>query len=399
MPIFRIRLLSIWLLFSLVLWVGDYTVRAQSISDLQKQKEQTLSRISNTSKLIEEAAESQAENTHKLDLITSQIATRNDLIQNINQQIKFYSNEISHRVQRILYHEKQRDSLLEQYAHFVKSVQFLQKKHEVLLYVLASRNLTQMYRRIRFYREYLQYQHSQYDALTAINQQLHTERDSLIAAQNTLVLLRNEEYTSRNQLLNEKTLYNKELNRLLKREKELKQQRLEYQKKVQELNRAINKLLEEEAALNRKQKHDAIYKKLSKNFAANKGKLPWPILTGAIIRGYGTQESKLLKGIKTSSEGVDIAASKNATVRCVCNGKITKIARIPGGNDVVIIRHGDFLTLYSNLTNIIVNVGDEVRAGQAIGQIYTTPNTNQGILHFEIWKEFRSLDPKTWLHP
>lgn len=372
---------------------------AQTISDLQKQKEQTLARISTTSQLIEEGTKSQAQNTQKLDLINSQIETRNDLIKNINQQIQFYNAEINQRVKSITRYEQQLDTLLLQYANFIRTTQFLQSKHDVLLHILASRNLSQMYRRIRFYREYLQYQHSQHDAITALNNRLHAERDSLLTAQKYLVVLRNEEYNSRNQLISEQTQYNNELKRLMQKEKELRNTLLEDRKKVQALNVAINKLIEEEAEQNRKAKHDAIYKKLSKDFASNKGRLPWPILTGTIVRGYGQQESKLLKGIRTTSEGVDIAAKKNSVVRSIFNGKITKVARIPGGNDVVIIRHGDFLTLYSNLTNLVINIGDEVKAGQAIGTLYTEKNAEQGILHFEIWREFRSQNPKLWLHP
>ena len=363
-----------------------FTCSAQTISDLQKQKEQTLARISTTSQLIEEGTKSQAQNTQKLDLINSQIETRNDLIKNINQQIQFYNAEINQRVKSITRYEQQLDTLLLQYANFIRTTQFLQSKHDVLLHILASRNLSQ-------------YQHSQHDAITALNNRLHAERDSLLTAQKYLVVLRNEEYNSRNQLISEQTQYNNELKRLMQKEKELRNTLLEDRKKVQALNVAINKLIEEEAEQNRKAKHDAIYKKLSKDFASNKGRLPWPIPTGTIVRGYGQQESKLLKGIRTTSEGVDIAAKKNSVVRSIFNGKVTKVARIPGGNDVVIIRHGDFLTLYSNLTNLVINIGDEVKAGQAIGTLYTEKNAEQGILHFEIWKEFRSQNPKLWLHP
>ena len=373
------RLFTPLLLLSLNV-LAVFTCSAQTISDLQKQKEQTLARISTTSQLIEEGTKSQAQNTQKLDLINSQIETRNDLIKNINQQIQFYNAEINQRVKSITRYEQQLDTLLLQYANFIRTTQFLQSKHDVLLHILASRNLLQMYRRIRFYREYLQYQHSQHDAITALNNRLHAERDSLLTAQKYLVVLRNEEYNSCNQLISEQTQYNNELKRLMQKEKELRNTLLEDRKKVQALNVAINKLIEEEAEQNRKAKHDAIYKKLSKDFASNKGRLPWPILTGTIVRGYGQQESKLLKGIRTTSEGVDIAAKKNSVVRSIFNGKVTKVARIPGGNDVVIIRHGDFLTLYSNLTNL-------------------EKNAEQGILHFEIWKEFRSQNPKLWLHP
>ena len=387
-----------WLVYGVLFLISNASV-AQKLVDLQRQKAQTLERISTTSLLIEEGSKSQAQNTRKLDLLTAQIETRNDLIKNINQQIELYNREISHRVRNITQHERERDTLLSQYAQFVKRTQFLQGRNEVLLQILASKNLSQMYRRIRFYREYLQYQHSQHDTIVALNQRLQDERDSLVGAQKRLVGLRNEEYASRNQLLSEQELYNKELQRLLQQEKAWKNTLLEDQKKVRELNVAINKLLEEEAEQNRKAKHDAQYKKLGKDFASNKGKLPWPILTGSIIRGYGQQESKLLKGIKTTSEGVDIAAKKNSVVRSVFNGKVTKVAHIPGGNDVVIIRHGEFLTLYSNLVNLVVSTGDEVKAGQTLGTVYTEKNAVQGTLHFEIWKEFRSQNPKVWLHP
>lgn len=379
--------------------IGFYSLQAQNIKDLQKQKEQALARISATSQMIEEGTKSQKQNTHKIDLITAQIETRNDLIKNINQQIQIYNTEISQRVRSIKYYEQERDSLLQAYAKFVRSAQFLQREHQILLHILASQSLTQMYRRVRFYREYLQYQHSQHDAIVAINTKLHYERDSLVRCQKQLIVLRNEEYISRTQLISEQQLYDKELKRLMKKEKELKESLLEDKQRVKALNIAINKLLEEEAAQNRKTKHDAIYKKLSKDFASNKGRLPWPVLTGSIVRGYGKQESKLLKGITTASEGIDIAAKKNSTIRSIFQGKVTKVARIPGGNDVVIVRHGDYLTLYSNLTNIVVSIGEEIKTGQALGILYTEKENNSGILHFEIWQEFKSQNPKVWLHP
>ena len=151
------RLFTPLLLLSLNV-LAVFTCSAQTISDLQKQKEQTLARISTTSQLIEEGTKSQAQNTQKLDLINSQIETRNDLIKNINQQIQFYNAEINLRVKSITRYEQQLDTLLLQYANFIRTTQFLQSKHDVLLHILASRNLSQMYRRIRFYREYLQYQ-------------------------------------------------------------------------------------------------------------------------------------------------------------------------------------------------------------------------------------------------
>ena len=126
-----------WLVYGVLFLISNASV-AQKLVDLQRQKAQTLERISTTSLLIEEGSKSQAQNTRKLDLLTAQIETRNDLIKNINQQIELYNREISHRVRNITQHERERDTLLSQYAQFVKRTQFLQGRNEVLLQILAS---------------------------------------------------------------------------------------------------------------------------------------------------------------------------------------------------------------------------------------------------------------------
>jgi len=387
-----------WAVCALLLFLFHESV-AQKLIDLQRQKAQTLERISTTSQLIEEGSKSQAQNTRKLDLLTAQIETRNDLIKNINQQIELYNQEISQRVRSITQHEQELDTLLTQYAQFVRRTQFLQGRHEVLLQILASKNLSQMYRRIRFYREYLAYQRDQHKRIALEEQELSARKQLLESKRDELLALQREENQNRQNLLSEQQSYDNTLNQLKAQEKELRKALQEEQRRVTKINQAITKLLQEEAEQNKKTARNAAYKTLSKHFAQNKGKLPWPVRQGAITRGYGREQNKIFKGVTTTSQGIDIAARSNSAVLAVFNGTVTKIAHIPGGNNVVIVRHGDYLSLYSNVREVTVRTGEHVKTGQAIGSLLSETAGQKASLHFEIWHGFQSQNPQLWLAP
>ena len=371
----------------------------QSIKELEAQKKATEERIKKANELIQEATKSQDVNTEKLNLIKSQIATHNELISNIEQQIALQEKQIAGKRRTIdsLTHDQQ--ILEKQYAEFLRRIQFNRNRHQVIMHILASENVAQMYRKIRFYREYLTFRNMQHELLIAQRQKIAAENDSLQAGKEHLQKLQHEERKSQEHLLASKMQYDQELDRLMKQENALRAQLQSEQKKIQEINQAIAKLLKEEARQNKLKKRDARYLELSKSFKENKKKLPWPVISGVITREYGEQKNSLFKGVQTKSEGIDISTNKNASALAIFPGEVSKIAHIPGGNEVVIIRHGDFLTLYSNLVRVNVRAGQKVRPGEAIGTIFTDVENKRTTLHFEIWEGFSSQNPRHWLLP
>jgi len=137
---------------------------------------------------------------------------------------------------------------------------------------------------------------------------------------------------------------------------------------------------------------------LSKNFAANKGKLPMPV-TGAssIVGNFGTKRHSEWN-VTTNSNGIDIQAEKGADIRSVFDGEVSKVFSFPGSNTCVIVRHGDYYTFYANIYDLFVKQGDKVKAGQSLGRIFTDPDTGISTMHFQLWQKTSKINPAPWLN-
>lgn len=370
-----------------------------TVQQLNQQKEDAQARLANTKVLIEQANRDKAVSTQKLELLNSQLQSQNDLIATLEAQVELATHKVSYTQEQIHVLQNSIQELKEQYAQFLRAIQFKRKKEHILITILASRDMAQLYRRLRFLREYSDFRRAQYDTIQAKELKLQSELQVLTQEKTRLLHLQAESLQAKQELEDQRTDYDNEVQRLLQRGTELEKQLQQDQQKIEKLNQAINKLLEEEAAQHKKLKKDAQYKEHTKFFASQKGKLLWPLNQGVITRGYGKQASQLFKGVKTNSQGVDISVTKQANVQAVAPGVVTKIARIAGANAVVIVRHGEFLTLYSNLSSVSVRTGDVVVQGTTLGQVYYESANQQASLHFEIWKGFKSQNPRLWLRP
>ena len=136
---------------------------------------------------------------------------------------------------------------------------------------------------------------------------------------------------------------------------------------------------------------------LSDKFSSNKGKLPWPLEQGVIIQKYGKQKHKVFGNIETFNNGINIATNKNAIIRSVFDGKISRIFFIKGEGKAVLINHGEFFTVYSGLEEVKVKLGDNILSKEEIGRVLTRENDNRTELHFEIWQGYDKQDPSLWL--
>ena len=215
-----------------------------------------------------------------------------------------------------------------------------------------------------------------------------------------------------------------------KKKSQLQAQLREKQKQADQLNRMIEKQIAEEiaqaererkareAAARKNKKGDTTTpleerkadvkggyamtkeeKALSNYFSENRGRLPYPV-TGSshrIIAPFGEHQHAALEHVRTNNNGIDILASTGAEARAVFNGVVTRVFTIPGFNNSIIIRHGNYLTVYSNLSQVYVKAGDKVSTRQKIGKIFLDPSDNTTVLHFQLWKEKSKQDPEPWL--
>ena len=173
------------------------------------------------------------------------------------------------------------------------------------------------------------------------------------------------------------------------------------QSQINKLQQRIQAIIAEEARKNKKQPKSAAQEeylaKLSGRFDQNKGKLPYPVRGGVIVDRYGIHPHATQKGLMVNNKGVNIASASGSEVHAVFEGTITQIFFVQGLNNTVIIRHGNYLTTYSNLASVNVKTGDKISLNQVIGRLVSSNNDDDCVLHFEIWKETENLNPELWL--
>ena len=322
------------------------------------------------------------------------------------------------------------------------------KRHtaqDKLLFVLSAESFGQSLRRIRYLREYADWQKRQAKAIVAKQEEIDLKRQEMEktrAEKRALLGTRQEESQK---LQREEAAQKEEVQQLNKKQKDLKAELRKKQKQAEVLNRQIEKQIAEEiaraeaearaarekaeraareqAAKNKAKEESGAVKRnepireervaatkggyamtkserqLSDNFGSNRGKLPYPV-TGRyiVVATFGEQQHAELKYVRTSNSGIDIQATPGADARAVFNGVVTRVFVVPGYNNSVIVRHGNYLTVYSNLSQVYVKAGDTVSTRQALGKIYADPEEGQAtILHFQLWKEKTKLNPLPWL--
>ena len=190
---------------------------------------------------------------------------------------------------------------------------------------------------------------------------------------------------------------------LQQKQRELKQ-KLEQQRRVeQRLQKEIERIIAEEAkkaAASKDKKGFGLTpaeKELSTDFGKNKGRFPWPVDRGLITEEFGEHPHPVLKRVMVRNNGIDITTSAGEKARAIFRGVVSRVVAIPGGNMAVIIRHGNYLTVYSNLSDVFVRVGQNVDTKQEIGKIYTDPSDNKTVLKFQLWHENQKENPEDWI--
>jgi septal ring factor EnvC (AmiA/AmiB activator) len=184
-------------------------------------------------------------------------------------------------------------------------------------------------------------------------------------------------------------------------EKELKDKIAENKKIAKRLEREIASIIAEEASKGgSRNMYDQLTpeeKLISDNFQGNKGKLPWPTERGVVTNRFGRHQHAVLKQVTVQNDGIDISTVQGAEARALFDGAVSKVVAILGANYTVILRHGNFLTVYQNLVNVRVKPGDMVTVKQVLGTVFTDEETNSTLLHIEIWKELNKQNPEDWL--
>lgn len=333
----------------------------------------------------------------RLTLIRKKVSNRKALVAESDRQIRLYSDEIYSAQRKINRLQAREDTLTEYYARLVKSAYRNRDARIWYMYILASEDIGQAFRRFSYFRELSSEMKAQAREIRALRAEQEAEKARLqdlksaaekvrVRRQADLKSLQQEENQSSmvvTQLKRNRTRYQKELNAK--------------KKQVDALNREIRRLVEEamKSASGNKGETAAIDYHLAEEFSANKGKLPWPA-EGPVIDHFGQHYHPVFTRLKLPfNNGMTIALAKGSSVKAVFDGVVKQIVVMPGYNQCVLVQHGNYFSFYCKLKTTSVKAGDKVKTGQTIGEVDTINGETQ--LHFQIWKDQTPQNPEQWL--
>ena len=376
---------------------------AQSLSDLQKKKENAAREIEITTRLLNQVQQQEKASVNRLQLLTNNINQRNQIIAGLNAEIKLYNEFIKNNQLVIEMVSSDLKQMKEEYARLIRLTYVSHNSGNPLLFLLSADNFNQAYRRLLYMKRYATVRSGQAEAMKHL--QLLLDQKVVQLEQQTLtsrqLLAEAQEETRK--LAQEKNRQNQEVQKLKDQQRDLRQKLEQQQKIEQQLEREIQNVIEEEARKNRAAGAPAYaltpeQKLVGDNFAQNKQRLPWPVERGVITERFGVHRHPVLENVQVRNNGINIATEAGSRARAVFNGEVSRVFGITGGNSAVILRHGSYLSVYSNLREVTVKTGDKVSARQSIGTVYTDPDDgNKTILKFQIWHENQKLNPEEWL--
>lgn len=399
--VFLQRLTRFVLIFLIIL--SPLLVFSQSIADLEKQRAKTERDLNATSELLAKTSKQRQQTMQHVNVLQRQLTLRKKLIDDIEKQIQLYEKEIDKKNLLISSYKNDLTNLKKEYAKLIRFAQRSKTDMDLLVFIFSSNHFNQAYRRLRFYKQFLNFREKQAKEIIRTQTSIEQEVQSVSDARNKLAKSKEDKAGEIVNLNSEKRRYSQSIKQLQQKEHQLRQEVEKRRKAMAALDKAIEDLIAEEARLAAKEKkstiRDARYLRLSAGFEGNKGRLPWPSSNGVIVSDFGEHNHPVLKGVRIRNNGIDISTDPGAVVKSIYEGEVKKIVSIPGQNLAVIVRHGDFLTVYSNLETVSVKVGDNVTALQSLGQVYLGTKEKQSVFNLQIWQESNIQNPTHWILP
>lgn len=381
-----------------------FAANCQSVESLENKIQTIQNDIKLAEKLLKETSKDKEVTLNQVTLMQTQIKQRENLINTYQNKVNLINKEIQKNKNEIASLKKDLALYQKEYSNLLVINYRNKGKVNNLLFLFSSEDFNQAMRRMRYIKELnglVKDKITEIDS-TQIKINIQLEKNEKYKREVEKIL--NDEKKERTALVKERDNLNKNIASLKKKESQIKKDIKKKENETKELKKQIDKIIAEE--IRKAKEREAAAKKnntksvdynLSSNFAQNKGKLPYPVEQGIITGRYGLNQHPTQKDVKVKNDGVDISTTKGSKAKAVFDGVVCG-STSQGGNNVILIRHGLYFTLYSNLEKVYVKMGDKVTIGQEIGLIHTNVSDGKTILHFEIWHENKtSLNPSLWI--
>tara|TARA_B110001454_G_scaffold88503_1_gene84662 strand:- start:1117 stop:2328 length:1212 start_codon:yes stop_codon:yes gene_type:complete len=387
----------------LVSLLGDGILFAQSKEDLERKRQEITSDINQIEKLIDNSLNKKRALLTNLENLKFKIDLQKKLIMNINNQLNIIIDEIERNnteLNKLLTKQKK---VKEDYASMVLKSYKHKSKLNRIIFVFSANNFTQAYKRLQYYKQYIKYKDKQIkqikltttlvdNVLEELDEQKNQKKNLILANEKIKINLDKEDLMQKDMIVE-----------IRSDEKRFTNQIRIKQKQAQDIDKQIEMIIAEATA---KVKNKGLpefnltaeAKLISKKFNENKGKLPWPVEKGIVILKYGKQPHPIVRTTTIQSNGVRILTSQNQEVRAIFDGKVYSIIISKNGSHAILVQHGNFFSVYKNLSEIYVKKGETIETKQVIGKLITNKSSGQTILNFSVFKDGVTQNPSVWIY-
>ncbi|MDC1217284.1 peptidoglycan DD-metalloendopeptidase family protein [Flavobacteriaceae bacterium] len=397
--------------FIALFWIGMYPLLAQNTSKRQQELESQRIRLKNEIKQINQLlftnTKTRKNALNQAEDIQVKLNVRNELIKVTNEQVNILTKRINLNQRNIGIQRKELELLKEDYASMIQKSYASKSLKNRLMFLFSSKNFFQAYKRIQYLKQYASYRRKQGLAIEKKTLLLQQLNQTLINEKTKKGLLIDENRDVKGKLANDRKDQEILIKRLKRKERNLITQILKKQKQTKEIDQEISRLIREAIEASNKalgKKGNQLFeltpeaKLIAANFSANKGRLPWPLEKGVVIQRFGRQPHPVVKTTIIQSNGVTFATEPKAQVRTIFKGEVMSVVLIKGSNPSVLIRHGNYISVYKNLGKLYVKKGDKVKAKEIIGEVFTNKKTGKTELQFSIFNNVKVLNPKGWIY-
>ncbi len=401
-----------FLLFSFFLVTSAFA-QVDKQQQLEEKRQALLNEIKQINSLLFATQKEEKSVLTQVEDLDSKINTRQNLIRVTNQQANLLSREINDNLGKIDHLRGELKELKEDYASMILKSYKSKSTQSRIMFVMSSEDFLQAYKRFQYMKQYTKHRKLQGESIkekTIVLQELN--KDLIVQKKQKQVLIE-ENKVAKTKLSSEKKDQEELIAILKKDEGKYARQIKKKQREASKIDKEIEKVIRDAIAASNAAANKAgatTTKKSSKKFALtaeakalaadftnNKGKLPWPVKNGVVVKRFGNTRHPQLPNVTTYCSGVEIATEKDSKARVVFNGVVLSIQKIKGANYAIHIQHGNYITVYSNMVNILVKKGDKVTTKQEIGTVYTRSN-GKTILKFLVYKNTTKMNPASWVY-
>ena len=376
---------------------------------LEERRKELLSEIRQINSLLKKNKNEKASLLSQVEELDLKIKTTENLIKVTNQQANLLTSEIKENTSKLNELEAELTLLKKQYGQMMVQSYKSKKQDSKLMFILSSESFLQAYKRLQYLKQYANYKKQQGDSILVKTAKLKAVNQTLDRQKKDKITLINENKKIKSSLLKEKENQQVLVRNLKQNEGKYIAQIQTKEKEKRALDKQIDRLIREAIARSRKKAKKNTSNKtagfsltkeakaLAADFKSNKGKLPWPVAKGIKTKGYGKRKHPSLPNVTTFNSGVEITTEAGAEARAAFKGEVISIQALKGANKAVFIQHGNYITVYNNLSTVYVKNGDKVKTKDPIGKIVTNPTTGKTVLKFLIYQNTTRLNPEQWV--